>query len=200
MLDWARAQFPAAPIGLVGHSIGGQLVGMLDDFTGIDTVCTVAAQHGYWRRYPLGQALQFWLLWTVIVPIVTALWGYFPTKKLKLGEDLPTGVARGWARSCKSKHYLVDGRGRPIRRGFEAFTGHVRAYCLADDRIAPRGQVAAYHAYYQRAEVELVELAPATYQQRAIGHIGFFAPKLKATLWREHAAWWAARSAAAAAA
>jgi predicted alpha/beta hydrolase len=72
----------------------------------------------------------------------------------------------------------------------------VRAYCMADDRIAPRGQVEAYHAYYQRAQVEICEVVPAAYQQRSIGHIGFFAPKLKATLWQEHAAWWRSRTAA----
>ncbi|MEZ4364425.1 MAG: alpha/beta fold hydrolase [Kofleriaceae bacterium] len=196
VLDFARAQFPGVKIGIVGHSIGGQLVGMLQDFEQIDTVCTVAAQHGYWRRYPTKQALKFLWLWYVLFPALLLVLRYFPSQRLKFGEDLPRGVARQWGRSCKSPHYLVDDAGKPIRRGFEAFGGHVRAYYMTDDKIAPHDQVAAFHAYYVHptVTVEITKVDPAVYQKRSIGHIGFFAPKLKKTLWREHADWWLSRS------
>jgi predicted alpha/beta hydrolase len=189
VIDHARAQFPAARIGVVGHSIGGQLIGMLDNSDQIDTVCTVGAQHGYWLRYGWRRAPRLALLWYLGVPAVTHALSFFPGRRLKFGENLPKRVALQWARSCRSRHYLVDRRGRPIRRGFERFTGRVLAYSIDDDTIAPRPTVEAFHRFFVNAAVELKHLAPSSFNVDAIGHIGFFSPMLKRTLWRDHLAW-----------
>jgi predicted alpha/beta hydrolase len=188
VIDHARARFPAARIGVVGHSIGGQLIGMLDNTDQLDTVCTVGAQHGYWLRYGR-RAPKLALLWYVGVPVVTHALAFFPGRRLKLGENLPKGVALQWARSCRSRHYLVDRRGRPIRRGFERFSGRVLAYSIDDDAIAPRPTVEAFHRFFVNAAVEHRHLAPRSFEVDEIGHIGFFSPRLKKTLWRDHAAW-----------
>jgi len=192
VIDHARAQFPAARIGIVGHSIGGQLIGMLDNVHHIDRICTVAAQHGYWLRYGWRRAPKLALLWYVAVPAMTHALAFFPGRRLKLGENLPKGVALDWARSCRSRHYLLDRRGKPIRRGFERFSGRVLAYSVDDDTIAPRSTVEAFHRKFVNASVELRHLAPRSFDIPEIGHIGFFSPKLKKTLWRDHAAWLAA--------
>lgn len=38
------------------------------------------------------------MLWAfyVVIPFLTAIFGYFPSNVKKLGENLPRGVARDW--------------------------------------------------------------------------------------------------------
>jgi predicted alpha/beta hydrolase len=189
VIDAARSWFPNARLGAIGHSIGGQLIGLVDNADRLDTIVTVAAQHGYWMRYPLRQRPLLAALWYVGVPVAAWALSYFPGQRLKLGENLPKGVALDWARSCRSRHYLVDRRGNPIRRGFERFTGRVLAYSIDDDAFAPRPTVEAFHRFFTRAGVEHAHIAPAGLGVAKIGHVGWFSPLLKKTLWREHLAW-----------
>ena len=57
VIDFARARFRDTPLQIVGHSVGGQLVGMLENVHHVRAVCTVGSMHGYWRRFPWRQAL-----------------------------------------------------------------------------------------------------------------------------------------------
>lgn len=125
VIDFARAQFPGKKLQIVGHSVGGQLVGMLEHTDRIDAVITVAAQHGYWRLFPWRQALTYGFFWYVVMPLLARLYGYFPSGRFKLGENLPKGVALEWARFARSRHYMIDRDGTPLRAGFRAFTGPV---------------------------------------------------------------------------
>jgi predicted alpha/beta hydrolase len=189
IVDYAASEFPGKTLQVVGHSVGGQLVGMLDNANRIDAVCTVAAQHGYWRLYPWRQAVTYALLWYVVMPLVTWLFAYFPAKRLRLGEDLPKGVAFEWARFARSPHYFVAPDGAPIRRGFDVFDGPVLAYSFEDDVRAPPSCVAALHALFARAQVEHRRIDPTTLEARAIGHVGFFFAKFKHSLWRDSLEW-----------
>jgi len=190
VIDAARADFPGKKVKLVGHSVGAQLLGLVDNTAELDAVCTVTAQLGYWRLYPLLQSLAFALLWYLVVPVVTAALSYFPAKKLRFGEDLPKGVARGWAAFCRSPYYLVSPDGAPIRAGYEAFKGPLLVYSFGDDKIAPKRLVARLNGLFIHAEApEHRDVAPTSVGARSIGHMGFFFPKFKQTLWKEQLAW-----------
>jgi len=189
VIDAARAEFPGKKVKLVGHSIGAQLLGMVDNVDQLDAVCTVTAQHGYWRNYPFLRAVAFAALWYLLVPIITAVLSYFPAKKLRFGEDLPKGVARGWGTFCRSPHYLVTPEGKPAHAGYEAYEGPLRVYCFADDTIAPEPLVAALHRYFTNTRAEVRHIDPKSVNARSIGHMGFFFPKFKGTLWKEQLEW-----------
>lgn len=190
IIETAAREFPGRPLLAVGHSIGGQLLGLVPDLDRLSAVCTVAAQHGYWRRYPLKQALGYGAVWYLLVPLSTSLLSYFPGKRLRLGEDLPRGVAREWARFAKSPHYLAGRGGAPLHAGFQSFRGAVLAYSLDDDARAPARSVRALHRYYEQARsVEYRSVAPRAVGADAIGHIGFFTPRFKHTLWKDNLTW-----------
>ncbi len=178
IVDWARATYGRQKLCVVGHSVGGQLVGILDNAHEIDAVCTVAAQNGFYKRYPLREAITYGLLWHVM-PLITRLFGYFPAKRWKLGENLPKGVALEWARFCKNPDYMIDENGTPLRAGFEKYEGRVLAYSFADDARAPKSCVELLHSLFTKARVEHRHV---TYP---VGHVGFFFAKYKHTLWQE---------------
>src|SRR5204863_1385945 len=85
MQDWALLDAAAAfaflgakPIQVVGHSFGGQALGLLPDPGRITAALVVGAQSRYWRNWPpLGRAWM-WPATHIGLPEVARLLGYFP--------------------------------------------------------------------------------------------------------------------------
>jgi predicted alpha/beta hydrolase len=74
ILDWAEQDYNAAlittkawqpdvPLIVIGHSLGGQLVGMLPDQHLIDGLITVASGSGYWRDNAWKLKRRVWIMW-----------------------------------------------------------------------------------------------------------------------------------------
>jgi len=58
----------------------------------------VASQSGYWKLWSGKERMMVFALWHLAIPIATAWLGYFPGWMLGNAEDIPSGVAREWAR------------------------------------------------------------------------------------------------------
>ncbi|HEY0845849.1 MAG TPA: alpha/beta fold hydrolase [Noviherbaspirillum sp.] len=199
IFDWA-ADYNAAvraakawqrhlPLLLIGHSLGGQLPGLLRDTHLIDGIVTVAAGSGYWRDNAPQIRRFVWLLWYVAVPFYTRLFGYFPGKKLRKVGDLPKGVIFQWARWCKSPHYVVDDKGRPLRDGYEKLRVPMLAISFTDDEMMSRRSIDSLHDFYRNALVERRYIAPQDVQAKRIGHFGFFRQEFQPTLWKQALEW-----------
>ncbi|WP_265947183.1 serine aminopeptidase domain-containing protein [Dechloromonas sp. A34] len=201
-LDWGRydcdaalrqAQrfFPGRPLRVVGHSIGGLLLGLAPAAGRVERALTVGAQYAYWRDYGPGKALM-WLRWHLLMPALTALCGYFPARRLGWHEDLPAGAAYEWARRPASleqayRHQRLAGDD-PLRH-FPEMRGELLAIGLHDD---PFGTPAALHrllAYYRNAPRQHVRISPDSIGSPAIGHFGYFNSRFRDTLWQESLAW-----------
>ena len=50
-IDHVRGVWPAAPLCVVGHSFGGQTLGLVPNNTEVTRALFVAAQAGYWRLF-----------------------------------------------------------------------------------------------------------------------------------------------------
>lgn len=204
VLDWARANGGGRPLLAVGHSFGGQALGLLagaeaprggdgdgaSPWRSFAGAVTVAAQSGYWRHWPWPQRYRYAAVWHLVVPIFTALYGYFPSPLFRFGEELPAGVARQWARWCRSPEFLGDWSGHA------RFAAPLLALSFADDAYAPPLAVAALHRHYTAARLETRHVRPQDAGVARIGHFGFFKPGLPA-LWRDVSAWLAAAATAA---
>lgn len=198
MRDWALLDAPAAfdfleraapdaRLMAVGHSFGGQALGLLPDPARIHAALVVGSQSGYWRNWPaLGQGWM-WLATHVVLPTTSRLLGYFPSSLLGFGEDLPAGVAIEWASWCRNPQYVVGALG--AHEGYAKFTAPLRAYAVADDRLAPARAVEALLSLYPGARSEIRHVAPADVGAARIGHFGFFRERFRGTLWREAADW-----------
>jgi predicted alpha/beta hydrolase len=189
VLKWVAARFPDDRCLVVGHSIGGQLLGLLPATVVVHRALLVAAQSGFWGLFGAPEKYLYALLWYVGIPLSTSFWGYFPARLLGLGEDLPTGVAREWSTWCRDADYIVSARHGVAREGFERFRAPILAYSLADDRIAPLPAVEALLALFVNAPVERRHVCPEAHGLQAIGHFGFFRPHCQSVLWPEAAGW-----------
>ena len=185
----AAAHWPGARLQVVGHSAGGQFVGLVPGNERITALLTVGAQSGYWRLWPRPRRYLFATLWYLLMPGLTGLLGYFPAKRLGLGEDLPGGVALEWARWCRNPAFIIDTDGSPLRQHFETLASPILAYSIADDPLAPQQAVETLLSYYARASTEHRHIHPLDLGLAPLGHFGFFRDKSRTTLWQESLQW-----------
>jgi predicted alpha/beta hydrolase len=182
VLRWARDSHPGAKVALIGHSFGGQALGLLPEAAHLDAAVTLAAQSGYLGHWPWRLRLPLIGLWYAVMPALAYLFGYFPSRRLGFGEDLPRDVALEWAGWCRRPEFVGDWSGH--RR----FKVPVLGFSFDDDPIAPRRAVDALHAEFGGA-VTRRHLTPGELGVRRLGHFEFLRPGLAPALWSEIADW-----------
>jgi predicted alpha/beta hydrolase len=193
--DWADLDLPAALAHLraqhaavvwIGHSMGGQLFGLLNDAP-VERALFVAAQHGHWRNWHGWPRYAMAALWYVGIPALTAATGRLPMRPVG-GQDVPAGIAREWASWGRSRDYVV---GVARSRGASAFTryaGPLVSYAISDDRYAPLSTVRPLAAAFTATRAEVREVSPARYGLTRMGHFGPFRPTAR-KLWAEWRDW-----------
>ena len=178
--DWLEREVPGVPRLVLGHSVGGQLLGLMSRPEAFDGVLTYGTSFGYWANMPFGYGLFVASLWYVGVPVGTALFDRMPFGRLGLGEDLPRGVARDWARWGRRSDYFVGELGD--EPGFAALRAPWLALYASDDRIATPENATPLLAAYPNAAQTVRTLRPEELGLRELGHLSFFR-RGNAALW-----------------
>lgn len=181
---YVRERHPGHKLTLLGHSIGGQLIGTTPESAHADSVIMIGSQTPYWQHYEGATRLKVWLLWYLLIPVFSALCGYFPARKLGLFEDLPREVARQWARWGKSSHYMF-GEYPSKRRLFAALRQPALVISFSDDPFAPRQAVDDLLQYYRSLDVRHIHYHPEDVNLRSIGHFRFFRKESESVFWNE---------------
>lgn len=190
IVAWAVREHPERPLLLVGHSVGGQLLGLTPQAGRVAAAVFVAAQSGYFGHWPAPRRHLYAVLWYLLVPLAVWLLGYFPSRRMGFGgEDLPAGVAREWARWCRTPHYMSDESGAPLRPHFGAVRAPIHAYSFSDDPYATARSVDALLAFYGNAPTSHAHLRPEQAGAPTVGHFGFFRDGWCRPLWSETAEW-----------
>lgn len=185
IFDWVASRSSGREISVVGHSFGGQLLGLLEGNERLQRVMMVGAQSGYWRNFPLKSRTYLLPLWYVAMPMAVTLQGFFPSARLGLGEDLPGGVALEWAKWCKSPEYYYGEFASGLPNRFFEIQGPIRVYQITDDSHAPEKSIKGLIKYLPDAHVQIRKIEPSEIKKGSIGHFGFFRSKLKDPLWYE---------------
>jgi predicted alpha/beta hydrolase len=143
----------------------------------------IATQLGYYGHWPALARLRLAFVWRVLVPVLSALFGYVPAG-FGLAEDLPRGVAEQWARWCLHREYLVS-EYPEARARFAHFDRPLVLFSFTDDAFAPEPAVHALLDLLPRAGVAHRRIEPAEHGDQPIGHFGFFRGRFADSLWRE---------------
>jgi predicted alpha/beta hydrolase len=186
-LAYLKDRFPDLPLTWIGHSAGGQLLGLLDD-PPIARALLVASPHAHWRHWPSAWTrIQMARFWWLEVPILVALTGRLPGFVLG-GQAVPGGVAREWARWGRDREYAVGFARRRGPNGFDSFRGDLLAYAISDDKLAPLTAVRPLVEAFTVARTELVTISPRRCGVARLGHLGAFRPTAR-PLWEEWREW-----------
>jgi predicted alpha/beta hydrolase len=177
-----RSSYPTLPLLVVAHSVGGQILGFAQNSDQISGLLCVCAQHGHWGNWPLRHGLLFAGLCYFAMPALSHLVGYFPARFMGLGDDIPKGIALGWARWARDATYLND----------VPFAPHNipgRSYSFADDILAPETACDSLCVAYPGVMWERCHMHPRTFDVSKVGHFGFFRDRFKESLWAQSLCW-----------
>lgn len=168
------------PMLAMGHSVGGQLLGMAPSNGVLKGAITVGSQSGWWGHW---QGLSRWRMagvWFAVMPAVTTALGYLPGV-LGVGADLPREVALEWARWGRSRDFFLSHG--VSKDGFERIRAPLHAYSFTDDDYAPAAAVDWLHALYANAGLVRHHLTPRDIGAQRVGHFAPFHPAFRSTLW-----------------
>jgi len=185
---WMRERYKHLPLNYVGHSFGGQALGLLANNTEVSRALLIAAQAGYWKLMASPERYRVYAMLNLVGTPLTKLMGYAPGWS-GLGQDLPKGVFEQWVGWVMSERYLFTDAKLPGLTNFANYKGAMRALCLADDPWATRPAVGMLCSGFSGIAPEILTIAPADAGVAKIGHFGFFRPEHRDTLWRGAAEW-----------
>ena len=137
VVKWASAKGASSTdLVLVAHSVGGHIVGFLDDEAAslISRILLVSVNNAYWS----------WQSWGIVSAIVfpfsvaasTHVLGYYKSSLLGLGLDLPSGIARQWSHWTFFPEYM---RHNPeTAKKFDRFPASIpiEAIAFSDDELS----------------------------------------------------------------
>ncbi|MBL7785699.1 MAG: alpha/beta fold hydrolase [Chitinophagales bacterium] len=189
ILEELKRRFPNANYHLVGHSAGGQLVGLMHNQHDLQSILNFACSSGslqnmkgtfWWRA-------QFFM--NVFIPLNNRLFGYTNTQWIGMGEPLPKQVAKEWRTWCNGRGYVKMAFGKSIQ---QHWYDDVRCPALwlyaPDDHIANEANVRDMMSVFPSMRSDIQELRPADYSLSHIGHMQFFSGKAN-VLWKIAVEW-----------
>jgi predicted alpha/beta hydrolase len=193
-ISWLRARFPDAEAIGIAHSVGALLVGGAANAAEQARLVLVGAHTGYYGDYAARYRLPMALMWHALMPALTRLFGYFPARRLGLGEDIPGKIALQWAarRSAQLRPSGTDPavlRTRMLLERCAALERPALIVSISDDAFATAaGSARLMSCYPKLFPLRHLRFTPADARVSRIGHFGFFSRKAGPALWPRLAA------------
>ncbi len=170
---------------LVGHSMGAQLVGFTANNNHLKAVIGIATSTGTWWKMKLPHMFASMLLWYVIHPVLTPIFGYAPLRSLGIMEDLPKRVIKQWRAWCKSEFYFADHIGKTIPMdSFYPLKVPLIVHYFKDDPIATDKTVTDFTAIYRGTRTRMIKHRAKDYYQKKVGHFRMFHSDFEKSFWR----------------
>jgi predicted alpha/beta hydrolase len=187
VLEYLDVQFPNLSKLIIGHSVGGQKIGMMPNHYKIKGMVTFATSVGYWGFMPWKYRLQTHFFFHIFTPISNLLFGYVATKKIGLMEDLPKQIVLDWRNWCSVPEYFFNQKYAPksADKGFfQDLTFPIQVYWATDDPISNARSVPMFWKYVKSSGgIKIDSFTPQEIGVKEIGHFGFFRKKFKETIW-----------------
>jgi predicted alpha/beta hydrolase len=189
VIDRAHAALADRPLYLLGHSLGAQLPGLLDNQHKVSGLLSVAAGSGYWRDNAPALRRVVLYFWYLLVPLATGVFGYFPGRRLGKVGDLPAGVVMQWRRWCLNPLYSVGAEGEGVRRRYANARFPVHALSIIDDEMMTLRGTHVLLGLYENAPSQVGRIGPLELGVPRLGHFGPFRAEHEADLWPRMAQW-----------
>lgn len=168
----------------LGHSIGAQLVGFLENHKHIKKVVSLSAALGYWGYFPFPMKAVVWLLWYIISPVLVKLYGYGAMQTVGWGENIPTSTLMEWRDWCMSKDYYMDFIKKELKLDrFYDFRIPITALYISDDYIANDKTTALMMKFFPNSPSQIRKINVSKYTTDKVGHTGIFRKKFEFVLW-----------------
>ncbi len=189
-LTWLYMEIRAPQLYFLGHSAGGQLVGLAPASRRLKGLVLVASQLGYYGHWRGVYKAGMWALWHLLIPLLALGRDRFPARMLGVSStDVPAGVMRQWASFGRTPGYLFNPAHGLDTSRYQNLARPLLAYYIEDDVYAPAPATDALLAQYRSAQIERRVLKPDASPDGKIGHLGFFRQKMRTSIWPELLTW-----------
>ncbi|WP_299979034.1 alpha/beta fold hydrolase [uncultured Pseudoteredinibacter sp.] len=183
------------PVHFIGHSIGGQLLGLAPSATKLSSITLVAASAPYWKRWQGTARFKIWLLSFVLVPVLARLNEPFPIAALGLGNiRIPSRCIARWAQWMRGEDYLLSAAYGLERSGYEAIECPLWSIGFSDDELAPENNIRYLVDFFSNSNSTVDMLKPEAHGLKRLGHNGLFQKQSRDALWPKILSWLDANS------
>jgi predicted alpha/beta hydrolase len=173
---------------LIGHSFGGNCLGMSAYAHEFEKIVTVSSQNGYWRYFPSSKQGLILFISKLSMPILSRIMGYYPSKIKGLGESLPKGVGLDWAKVLThplSVESLVSG----TTNFYKKIKSDMLMISIEDDWMASRLAVDKLAEAFSSANIKRRHISLSETGNKSIGHLNFFRKSFQENLWEIPVDW-----------
>ena len=193
VLDALQDEFADATYHLIGHSAGGQLIGLMPNYQAIASVFNVACSSGRIKNMDMPYKLKAMGFMDAFIPLTNLTFGYTPADKIGMGEPLPRGVARQWREWCNGAGYIKTAFGKSIHTHFYDEIDIPALWLgFSDDEIANSKNIDDMIRVFSKMPVEKRYFDPEEFGLNSIGHMRYFSSKTNAKapqLWQMAIDW-----------
>jgi predicted alpha/beta hydrolase len=174
-LERLKEEFPNTKYHLVGHSAGGQLVGLMKNAHDLSSFFTFGSSSGSLRNmdFPFKAKAHFFM--SAFIPINNFFIGYTNSPLFNMGEPLPKKVAAQWREWCRGSGYIEMALGKYIfDHHYDDLDIPSKWVNATDDNISNNKNVEDMIRVFKSLKVERLVLDPRKLNYSSIGHMGFF--------------------------
>jgi predicted alpha/beta hydrolase len=191
-LKQLQQSFPDTRYHLVGHSAGGQLVGLMPNANEFSSIFNYGCSSGSLRNMHLSHQLKAHFFMNFFIPMSNALFGHTKSQWVDMGEPLPKNVAKQWQAWCNGSSYVKMAFGKTIHTHYydelETPSMWVNA---TDDNIANIKNRDDMLSVFKKLPANKLTISAKDHGLDEIGHMKFFSRKSE-VLWAYALNWLAA--------
>lgn len=189
VLDFLKTTYPESTYHLIGHSAGGQLVGLMHNAEELRSIFNYACSSGQLRNMKMPYLLKAHFFMNLFIPMSNLIFGYTKSQLVGMGEPLPKAVAQQWREWCNGRGYVKTAFGKTINNHlYSKLTTPSLWVNATDDDIAIDANVADMLTVFENVKAETMTLSPQEYNLDEIGHMKFFSRK-SSQLWTLVLSW-----------
>lgn len=162
----------------LGHSAGGQILGLAPSSDTFNKVILAATGVGAWRAWLGTQKYLLAAMWYGLMPIMMLLQrGDFFHSKMLGPIPVPKHAVKQWVEWAKSEDYLFTTKHGLDLSGYEKINANIYALTIADDWYAPQSSRDALLSHYSNSHRVTQYILPRDVGLKKIGHFGLFRKK-----------------------
>ena len=190
VFKYALNELSAEELYFIGHSAGGQLLGLAPSSEQLDAVVFLSVTSGHWRNWSGFWKPGIFLFW-YLMPLLVFGRSYFPARLLGFSTiDVPAGVTREWSQWGRSPNYLFDHIPVKDYERYARLDVPLLSISFSDDqKLGPKKGVDKILTYFESAKITRKHFQATDYSDVPIAHFGFFKKKFEDTLWKEVGDW-----------
>lgn len=187
--QYLENRFLSLPIIIVGHSVGGQQVGFMNDLSNVKGVITIATSSGYYLNMPFQYRMKAYFFFYLFSPLSVLLNGFVKAEPFGFMENLPKKVVFEWRDWLERENYFFDKKfyGQTVPIGhYQNFKFPIHVYYSIDDTISNAKNTSAFWRNVKsEKEITFTELKPKEFGLKKIDHFGYFKKNMKDKLWQD---------------